>query len=170
LHELLRDRGLTVGRIDGRVTGPLHSGIAEEMDADPSIDLLLGPYAAAVHHYLRAELVVARASLCGAVAHGDQDWRCSRSWDVRNVTDKLERVMRANPHLQVRTEHRYYDLATHAARPGGRPPAAARRGVRSHEHAYFETGHALSRAASRRRAGITAFVRRVAARRPDGPG
>ena len=40
--ELLRDRGLTVGRIDGRFTGPLHSPIAENMDADPSMDAIDG--------------------------------------------------------------------------------------------------------------------------------
>ena len=51
--ELLRDRGLTVGRIDGRFTGPAASGIAEHMDADPSMDALFGPYAAGLNHYLR---------------------------------------------------------------------------------------------------------------------
>src|SRR5262249_51406657 len=54
--ELLRDRGLTVGRIDGRFTGPLYSQIAENMDADPSMDAMEGPFAAALHHYLRSEL------------------------------------------------------------------------------------------------------------------
>src|SRR5262249_36764595 len=54
--ELLRDRGLTVGRLDGRFTGPLHSKIAENMDADPADDAMAGPFAAAFHHYLRSEL------------------------------------------------------------------------------------------------------------------
>ena len=54
--EVLRDRGLTVGRIDGRYTGPLHSRIAENMDADPSIDAIDAPFTAALHHYLRGEL------------------------------------------------------------------------------------------------------------------
>ena len=167
--ELLRDRGLTVGRIDGRVTGPLHSGIAEEMDADPSIDLLLGPYAAAVHHYLRAELGSSLehpyAVLSPTVI---KDWRYEPFMGRPvNVTDKLERVMRANPHLQVRIEYGYYDLATPYGAAGDmvahlRLPDEAFARI---EHAYFETGHMpyLGAASAAAEAdGITAFVRRVA--------
>lgn len=167
--ELLRDQGRTVGRIDGRITGVLHSGIAEGMDADPSIDLIMGPYAAAIHHYLRgelrSELDLPYAVFSDAIEH----------WSYKefegkpvNVTDKLERVMRANPHLQVRIEYGYYDLAT----PYGAaqdmvahlklPPAALER----IEHAWFETGHmpyvgSATRAEEAR--GITDFVRRVVA-------
>src|SRR5690606_32330476 len=98
--ELLRDRGQTVGRIDGRIRGTLHFGNAEGMDADPSIDAIMGPYAAAVHHYLRgelrSELDLPYAVFSDAIEH----WSY-KEFEGRpiSVVDKLERVMRANPHL-----------------------------------------------------------------------
>ncbi|GAA1185790.1 peptidase S10 [Ornithinimicrobium humiphilum] len=168
--ELLRDQGLTVGRIDGRVTGVLHSGIAEGMDADPSIDALLGPYAAAIHHYLRSELR-SELDLPYAVfsdALGQWSYKEFEGRPV-SVTDKLERVMRANPHLRVRIEYGYYDLAT---------PYAAAEDTVAHlrlteqardrlEHVYFETGHMPYLGAATRRdeaEGITDFVRRASGR------
>ena len=54
--ELLRDQGLAVGRLDSRFTGPLARGNAETWDADPSMDAISGPYAAAWNHYVRDEL------------------------------------------------------------------------------------------------------------------
>ncbi len=169
--ELLRDRGLTVGRIDGRVTGPLHSGIAEGMDADPSIDLLVGPYTAAVHHYLRGELGSTLEHPYSVLSSTiGKEWKYEPFMGRPvNVTDKLERVMRANPHLQVRIEYGYYDLAT----PYGaatdmvthlRLPAEAFDRI---EHAYFETGHMPYLGVDTRDAeadGITDFVARVTSR------
>ena len=165
--ELLRSEGRTVGRIDGRITGVLHSGVAEGMDSDPSIDLIMGPYAAAIHHYLRgelgSELDLPYAVFSDAIEH----------WSYKefegkpiNVTDKLERVLRANPHLRVRIEYGYYDLAT---------PYGAAEDMVAHlrlpeqaldriEHAWFETGHMpyVGEATRVEEAeGITDFVRRA---------
>ena len=75
--------------------------------------------------------------------------------------------MRANPHLQVRIEYGYYDLATPYGAAGDmvahlRLPDEAFARI---EHAYFETGHMPYLGAASRDAeadGITAFVRRVA--------
>ncbi|RIK16828.1 MAG: peptidase S10 [Acidobacteria bacterium] len=168
--ELLRDEGRTVGRIDGRVTGVLHSGIAEGMDADPSIDMLMGPYAAAIHHYLRGELRsvldLPYAVFSDAIEHWSYKEFEGRPIDV---TDKLERVMRANPHLRVRIEYGYYDLAT---------PYGAAEDMVAHlrlpeqaldriEHAWFETGHMPYLGAASRveeAEGITDFVRRASGR------
>ena len=167
--ELLRHRGETVGRIDGRIRGTLHSGIAEGMDADPSIDAIMGPYAAAIHHYLRdelrSELDLPYAVFSDAIEH----WSY-KEFEGRpiSVVDKLERVMRANPHLRVRIEYGYYDLAT----PYGaaedmvahlRLPDA---GLDRIEHAWFETGHMPYVGEDTRveeAEGITDFVRRASA-------
>ncbi len=165
--ELLRGEGRTVGRIDGRITGVLHSGIAEGMDADPSIDAIMGPYAAAIHHYLRgelrSELDLPYAVFSDAIEHWSYKEFEGRPIDV---TDKLERVMRANPHLRVRIEYGYYDLAT---------PYGAAEDMVAHlrlpdqaldriEHAWFETGHMpyVGEATRVEEAeGITDFVRRA---------
>ncbi|WP_131106106.1 S10 family peptidase [Ornithinimicrobium sufpigmenti] len=167
--ELLRSEGRTVGRIDGRITGVLHSGIAEGMDADPSIDMIMGPYAAAIHHYLRGELSSDLDLPYAVFSDAIQHWSYSE-FEARpiNVTDRLERVLRANPHLRVRIEYGYYDLAT---------PYGAAEDMVAHlrvpeqaldriEHAYFETGHMpyVGEATRIEEAeGITDFVRRASA-------
>ena len=165
--ELLRDQGRTVGRIDGRITGVLQSGIAEGMDADPSIDMIMGPYAAAIHHYLRSELGSELDLPYAVFSDAIEHWSY-KEFEGRpiNVTDKLERVMRANPHLRVRIEYGYYDLAT---------PYGAAEDMVAHlrlpdqaldriEHAWFETGHMpyVGEATRIEEAeGITDFVRRA---------
>ncbi|QBR93186.1 S10 family peptidase [Nocardioides euryhalodurans] len=163
--ELLRDEGLVVGRIDGRFTGPIHSRVAEMWDADPSIDAIVGPYAAALHHYLRAELESDLDLPYEVFANQIKEWSY-KEFEGRpvNVSDKLERLMRANPHLRVRVEYGYYDLAT---------PFGAAEDMVAHlrltpeqreriEHDWFETGHMpyLHEESRVREAdGIAAFVR-----------
>ena len=164
--ELLRDRGLSVGRIDGRFTGPLSSAIAENMDADPSMDAIQGPYAAALQHYLRSELGSRQDLPYEVFASAIKRWSF-KEFEGKPifVADKLERVMRANPHLRVRIEYGYYDLATpyHAAEnmvAHLRLPDDAFDRI---EHEYFETGHMpYLHEPSRKReaAGIAAFVDR----------
>lgn len=142
--ELLRSEGRVVGRIDGRYTGPLRSGTDETMDTDASDDGTLGAFAAATQHYLGHELA----------SPAENEYRVSsqlwKTWNYHefearpvNVTDKLERVMRAQPGLRVRIEYGRFDLAT---------PYFAAQDMVDHlhlpesafdriEHAYFETGH-----------------------------
>jgi carboxypeptidase C (cathepsin A) len=165
--ELLRERGLTVGRIDGRFTGPLHSRIAENMDEDPSMDAIQGPYAATLHHYLRSELGNTQDLAYEVFANAITEWSF-KEFEGKPifVADKLERVMRANPHLRVRIEYGYYDLATpyHAAEDMVahlRLPAEAFDRI---EHQYFETGHMPYLHEKSRRlesAAIAAFVGRA---------
>lgn len=111
--ELLREQRLSVGRLDARFTGPLASGIAELMDADPSMDAIVGPYAAAMNHYLRVELGY-QSDL-----HYEQISERVHPWSFKefegkpiDVTPRLERAMRANPHLRVHIAYGLYDGAT----------------------------------------------------------
>ena len=165
--ELLRDRGLTVGRIDGRFSGPLHSAIAENMDARP----VHGRDGGAVRRG-SAPLPARRARQPPGPPVRGATPRRSSTWSFKEfegkpifVADKLERVMRANPHLRVRIEYGYYDLATpyHAAEnmvAHLRLPDAAFDRI---EHEYFETGHMpYLHEPSRKReaASIAAFVER----------
>src|SRR6478672_8741052 len=162
--ELLRDRGLTVGRIDGRFRGPLHSRIAENMDADPSMDAMEAPFTAALHHYLRSELGSTLDLSYEVFASAIKEWSF-KEFEGKPifVADKLERVMRANPHLRVRIEYGYYDLATpyHAAEDMVAHLRLPDEAFERIEHEYFETGHMpYLHEASRKReaAGIAAFV------------
>ena len=56
LTELMRDQRRVVGRIDGRFLGWDTDYGREQWTSDPSIDAITGPYAAALNHYVRAEL------------------------------------------------------------------------------------------------------------------
>ena len=144
--ELLRDQRLSVGRLDGRFTGPAASAIAEGMDADPSYDAIMGPYAAAWNHYVRDELEY------DSDLHYEQITTRVQPWSFKDfegrpvdVSDRLERAMRQNPHLRVHVAYGYYDGATpHFAAEDVLArlhlPASLRTNI---EHAYYEAGHMM---------------------------
>jgi carboxypeptidase C (cathepsin A) len=144
--ELLRDERRTAGRLDGRFSGPARSAIAEEMDADPSHDAIAGPYAAAFNHYVRDELGYENDLPYEQISRRVHPWSY-KDFEGRpiDVTPKLERAMRQNPHLQVHVAYGYYDGAT---------PHFAAEDVIAHlqipeelraniEHAYYEAGHMM---------------------------
>jgi carboxypeptidase C (cathepsin A) len=141
---VLRERGLAVGRIDGRYTGPLYSRLAENMDADPSSDAIEGPFSAALHHYLRGELGSTLDIPYEVFANAIKKWSFAEfEGKPINVADKLERLMRVNPHLRVRIEYGYYDLATpyHASEDMVAHLRLPEEAFDRIEHEYFETGH-----------------------------
>jgi carboxypeptidase C (cathepsin A) len=165
--ELLRDRRLTVGRLDARFTGPAGDPIAESMDADPSMDAIVGPYAAAMNHYVRGELGFSSDLHYEQIASRVNPWSF-KEFEGRpiDVSSRLERAMRANPHLHVHVAYGTYDGAT--------PPSAAedvfaRMRLTDEqrtriEHRHYPAGHMMyvhepSRIAQS--ADLAAFVRRT---------
>ncbi|GLY35101.1 peptidase S10 [Amycolatopsis sp. NBRC 101858] len=112
--ELLRDRGLTVGRMDGRFTTWEPDGGREHMSDDPSISRVIGAYAAAFNHYVRAELGYEN-DLPYELIHEDtfKAWSYA-DFEGRSVSvaDSVSAAMRANPHLQVHVAFGHYDGAT----------------------------------------------------------
>jgi carboxypeptidase C (cathepsin A) len=167
--ELLRDRRLTVGRLDGRFTGPAASAIAENMDADPSMDAIIGPYATAFNHYVRDELGYANDLPYEQMTSRVFPWSF-KDFEGRpvDVTPQLERAMRQNPHLKVQVAYGYYDGATpHFAAEDVvahlRLPDELRANI---EHRYYEAGHMMYvHEPSRRRqsADLADFVTRSSA-------
>ncbi len=144
--ELLRDERRTVGRLDGRFSGPAASAIAENMDADPSHDAIMGPYAAAFNHYVRDELGYENDLPYEQISRRVHPWSY-KDFEGKpiDVTPKLERAMRQNPHLKVHVAYGYYDGAT---------PHFAAEDVLAHlqipeelraniEHAYYPAGHMM---------------------------
>jgi carboxypeptidase C (cathepsin A) len=145
--ELLRDRGLGVGRLDSRFTGPLASAVAETYDADPSHDAISGPYAAAWNHYVRAELGYENDLPYVQISMKAHEEWSYKEFEGRAVdaAPQLARAMRANPHLRVHVAYGYHDGAT---------PYFAGQEVLAHlqipqalhaniEHAYYEAGHMM---------------------------
>jgi carboxypeptidase C (cathepsin A) len=144
--ELLRDQRLSVGRLDARFTGPAGTAIQESWDADPSHDAIAGPYAAAFNHYIRDELGYESDLPYEQISRRVHPWSF-KDFEGRpvDVTPKLERAMRQNPHLKVHVAYGYYDGAT---------PHFAAEDVVAHlqisddlraniEHAYYEAGHMM---------------------------
>lgn len=170
--ELLRDRREVVGRLDGRFRGWDPDAGREHFADDPSYQAILGPYTAAVNHYVRAELGY----------HNDLPYEILtsrvRPWSYKefegapvSVADNLAAAMRANPHLKVHVACGYHDGAT---------PYFAAEHVLAHlavpthlldniETAHYEAGHMMyvhEPSRLRQSADLAAFVR-SAANRPN---
>ncbi|GAA1962931.1 S10 family peptidase [Amycolatopsis minnesotensis] len=112
--ELLRDRGLVTGRMDGRFTTWEPDGGREHMSDDPSVSRIIGAYSAAFNHYIRTELGYEN-DLPYQVLSLDvvRNWSYS-DFEGRPVTavGALSAAMRANPHLKLHVAFGHYDGAT----------------------------------------------------------
>lgn len=164
LTELLRDEHKVVGRIDGRFTGSDTDYTREKWSSDPSINAITGPYAAALNHYVRAELEYASDLPYEVLTDRVQPWSYSEfEAQHLHVLDKLAEAIRVNPHLRVHMACGYYDAATpyrsvehdiaHLAIP---PELAA-----NIDFAYYEAGHMMYMHEPSRldqAAGLAAFV------------
>jgi carboxypeptidase C (cathepsin A) len=110
-RELLRDQRLTIGRLDGRLTGPSSLNAGETAEFDPSNTLIRPPFQAAFLHYLRTELNY-KSDLVYYVAGGTLPW----DWGVQNgyadTTNLLRNAFSKNPYMKVMVCAAYYDLAT----------------------------------------------------------
>ena len=117
------------------------------MDADPSMDAILGPYAAAFQHYLHHDLGVRDTGpfhVFGLNVNEQWSYKEFENAPVY-VIDRLSRAMRQNPHLAVHFAYGWFDGAT--------PFSAAEDSV-AHlqipetlrdnlEHRYYEAGHMM---------------------------
>ncbi|MFC4002779.1 S10 family peptidase [Prauserella oleivorans] len=112
--ELLREQGLATGRMDGRFTTWEPDGGREHMSDDASVSRIMGAYAAAFNHYVRAEL-----EYVNDLPYEILSIDVNRAWSYSDfegravsVVDSLSSAMRANPHLRVHVALGHYDGAT----------------------------------------------------------
>lgn len=114
--ELLRDRGLTVGRLDTRYTGRDYDNAGEEPDNDPSFYGIDGGYTAAVNSYLRDTLGFRTDRSYVTIGPvGPWDWRLAggRGGETYvNVAPYIGRALRENAGLRIFVGQGYYDFAT----------------------------------------------------------
>jgi carboxypeptidase C (cathepsin A) len=145
--ELLRRERLVVGRLDSRFTGPTGNGVAEKMEDDPSMDAMAGPYAAAWNHYVRTEL-----GYENDLPYEQVSMKAGEEWSFKefegrpvDVSDKLARAMRANPHLKVHVAYGYLDGATpyYAAQETFAHLDVPTELLANIEHAYYAAGHMM---------------------------
>ncbi len=114
--EILRDRGLSVGRFDSRFTGVEPTGISDRPEGDPSGYGIDGGYTASMLDYFTRDLGVEITDPYTTLG-GVREW----NWDAGpaggensyvNVSPWLERAMRQNRDLRVLATNGIFDLAT----------------------------------------------------------
>jgi carboxypeptidase C (cathepsin A) len=108
--ELLRDKRLALGRLDGRFTSLDLDAAGEREEFDISNQALQGPYTALFQDYVRNDL------------KWDSDLHYPTSGNVRpwtydqnkymDMTEALRGTMTRNPFLKVFVAFGYYDMAT----------------------------------------------------------
>lgn len=150
-QELLRDRGLTVGRIDARFTGPSQEPQAEKAPWDPHGDAVRPAFTAAWLDYVHRDLKFGEGK-----DYHTSVWDEAFAWDFKhkvgtrtqpmvNTTPDLTHALLTNPHLRVLVLNGVYDLATpflateYTMDHLNLPP-----GFRDHvSMKYFEAGHMM---------------------------
>ena len=111
--ELLRERGLTVGRLDSRFTGRDRLGVNEYAEYDPLLKNVMGPYTAAFYDYIRGELKF-ESDLPYEILSGFVHPWSYKEFENQyvNVAETLRAAMTYNPYLKVFVANGYYDLGT----------------------------------------------------------
>ncbi|MGA3092014.1 MAG: hypothetical protein ABSD75_25690 [Terriglobales bacterium] len=138
--ELLKDRGLLLGRNDGRYVAPMtKKGLAD----DPS-NVIMGPFLHIFEEYVHSELKVdwpePYIPLAGIDNLDGWKWGGSGPFADWPYSDRLLKVMNANPRFHVLVGNGYHDTQTtvgaaeYAVRQSGWPHSRA-------TLSYYEGGH-----------------------------
>lgn len=111
--ELLRDRGLTVGRFDSRFTGQDRDDVSDTYDYDPSYAVIRSNFTESFNAYIRQELGF-ESDLSYEILTNVWPWDYGQAGNGRyvNVAERLRSVMHEQPHIRVFVGSGYHDLAT----------------------------------------------------------
>ncbi len=109
--ELLRDKRLVVGRLDGRFTAVDADAAGERQEFDPSNTALSGPYVAMFQDYVRNTLKW-ESDLHYPTSGNVRPWGYVQN-AYMDKTDALRQTMAKNPFLKVFVVCGYYDMATY---------------------------------------------------------
>ena len=143
--ELLRDKRLAIGRLDGRFTALDLDAAGEQQEFDPSNTALQGAYTALFSDYVKNELKW-DSDLHYPTSGNVRPWK----WDngdnrYSDQTEALRSTMARNPYLRVLFLAGYYDMATFM---GGAEFNASHLGYDKTfsdrvAFAYYEGGHMM---------------------------
>lgn len=142
--ELLRDRGLTVGRLDTRYTGRDHDNAGEGPDNDPSFFGIDAGYTAAINSWARDTLKFRTDREYQAIGRSVRpwDWSTGDSDQYVNVAPYLGTALRENSGLRIFVGQGWYDMATPFF---GAEYSLSRTGIpqdRTSFH-YYDSGHMM---------------------------
>lgn len=145
--ELLRDRDLTVGRLDSRYTGIDGDSVGASPEYDPSMAAINGPYTACMNDYVRRELKYENDRAYEILTGRVHPWSYAGSQNrYVNVAETLRSAMSKNNALRVMVAAGYYDLATpffaadYTVSHLGLAPSLRERNVETY---YYDAGHMM---------------------------
>ena len=143
--ELLRDSGLTIGRLDARYTGRDFDNAGEEPDNDPSFYGIDAGYTAALNAWVRDGLnyrTERHYSTIGPV--GDWDWNLGGgdAKYYKNVAPYLGKALRENSGMRIFVGQGWFDFATPFF---GAEYALSRTGIPQDriDYRYYGSGHMM---------------------------
>ncbi|MFZ1742289.1 MAG: peptidase S10 [Pontixanthobacter sp.] len=144
--ELLRDQGLTVGRLDSRYTGKDYDNAGEYPDNDPSFYGIDAGYSAAINHFMRDTVGYETERQYVTIGRvGPWDWTLEGGRDLNaylTVAPYLGRALRENSGMRIFVGQGWYDFATpfFAAEY-----ALSRTGIPQNriEWKYYDAGHMM---------------------------
>jgi carboxypeptidase C (cathepsin A) len=111
--ELLRERGLTVGRLDSRFVGKDRLGVTESAEFDPLLTNVQGPYTAGFYDYVRSELKFESDLSYEILSRFVHPWSYAEFENQYvHVGETLRKAMTLNPYLKIFVANGYYDLGT----------------------------------------------------------
>jgi carboxypeptidase C (cathepsin A) len=108
--ELLRDKRLAIGRLDGRFTSIDADAAGEREEFDISNSALQGPYTAMFQDYVKNELKW-ETDLHYPTSGNVRPWTYDQN-RYMDMTEALRSAMTHNPFLKVFVAIGYYDMAT----------------------------------------------------------
>jgi carboxypeptidase C (cathepsin A) len=108
--ELLRDKRLTIGRLDGRYTALDLDAAGEQQEFDPSNTALQGAYTALFLDYVKNELKW-ESDLHYPTSGNVRPWTYDQN-RYMDMTEQLRATMTRNPFVKVFLAIGYYDMAT----------------------------------------------------------
>ncbi len=118
--EILRSRGLTIGRYDARYSGPTYDLLTEGAEFDPSFTAVVSAFTAAFNGYVREDLKFGQDKTYKVLPNEPGqawDWKHNSAGGnffpgAPTVEGDLIRELIDNPHLQIQIENGYFDMAT----------------------------------------------------------
>jgi carboxypeptidase C (cathepsin A) len=141
--ELLRDKRLAIGRLDGRFTSIDADAAGEREEFDISNSALQGPYTAMFQDYVRNELKW-ESDLHYPSSGNVRPWTYDQN-RYMDMTEALRSAMTHNPFLKVFVAIGYYDMATimGGAEFNFTHLAYEKQVVDRVSYGYYEAGHMI---------------------------
>lgn len=148
--EALRDRGLIVGRLEARSTGPMAASRTREWEFDPGIEAIAAPYTMAGMAYFGEQLGLSFEQRYEVLARDvNRGWNWNRGDSTRmgftSTSPDLALALRRNPHLRVLAASGRYDLGTpYSASDWSLAQLDAPASVLARvTHRYYDAGHMM---------------------------